>query len=141
MVREALRRMGKAMGVADVDLYLDAPVIEQGPEDRYIEHLQLGTPLPAYPEDQHQLYVAYYGRILERALATGNAGASPVALQDVIDKHNLFIRQAAASAIRPQGGGGGGVVPGMNEQGQADNQIAADLAAGLAPGATEQTLG
>lgn len=137
IVRETLRQLGKAMGITDVDLYLDAPVIEAGPEDRYIAHLQTGNAIPVYQEDQHQMYIAYYGKILQKAVATGNAGASVMALEDAIEQHNVFVQQAAAANIQQ---GGGSPVPGMGGEGP-DNQIAAQLAAGQNPGVTAQTLG
>jgi len=136
MVRESLRKMGNAMGVEDVDIFLDAPTIEQGPEDRYIEHLQTGLPIAVAAEDEHQLYVSYYNRIGENAVDKGYGGASVGELRRAIDQHNIFIKQQSASGASNQA-----PVPGVNASGDVDNQIQAALAAGLAPPATAQTLG
>ena len=139
MVRESLRRMGKAMGVEDVDLYLDAPNIEQGPEDRYIAHITGATPeIEVHPDDQHEMYIAYYSKILEKAMVTMNPQASPGELRRAIDKHNTFVmQQQQAMGGQP----GQAPIPGVNAEGQADNQILAALQAGMAPPASPQTLG
>ena len=138
MVRESLRRMGKAMGVEDVDLYLDAPNIEQGPEDRYIAHITGATlEIEVHPDDQHEMYIAYYSKILEKALVSMNPQAAPGELRRAIDRHNTFVmEQQAAIGGQP----GQAPVPGVTSQGQVDNQIMAALQAGMAPPATPQTL-
>jgi len=138
MVRESLRRLGKAMGVEDVDLYLETPVLEEGPQDRYIEHLQTGRPIPVQPTDQHELYIDYYGRMLDRAVELGAGGASVGALTRTIDKHKALAARAQAN-MSP--GLQTAPVPGVGSQGQVDNQIEAAVLAGLPPPATEQTLG
>ena len=139
MVRESLRRMGKAMGVEDVDLYLDAPSIEEGPEDRYIAHITGSTPeIEVHADDQHEMYIAYYSKVLDKAMASMNPQASPGELRRAIDKHNTFaMQQQQAMSGQP----GQAPVPGVNAQGEADNQIMAALQAGIAPPASPQTLG
>ena len=137
MVRESLRRVGKAMGVDDVDLFLETPALEAGPEDRYIEHLQTGRPIPVETTDQHDLYVDFYGRMLDRAVELGAGNASVGALQRAIERHRGHAARAAGNAPGPIGSA---PVPGMSAQGQMDNQIEAALLAGLPPPATEQTL-
>jgi len=136
MIREALRKMGKAMGIEDVDVFLDAPVLEEGPEERYIAHLQTGHPIKVHPEDQHEMYVAYYDRVLMQAVEKGIGEASVGMLQRVITEHNAHARRAAATSMQQSA-----PVPGVSRDGAIDNQIAAALQAGLAPPATAQTLG
>jgi len=138
MVREALRRMGKAMGVEDVDLFLEMPNIEAGPEDRYIAYITgAAQEIEVHADDQHEMYIAYYSKILEKAMATANPQAGPGELRRAIDKHNTFVMQQQAAM---QGQPGQAPVPGVNAEGETDNQIMAALQAGMAPPATPQTL-
>ena len=138
MVRESLRRMGKAMGVEDVDLFLEAPVIEAGPEDRYIEHLQTGKAIPVMQDDQHELYMTFYSRMYDKAVASGSPDASVAELQRAIEMHNGYIRRAQEAAIQAQGTA---PVPGVSATGEIDNQMAAAMMAGLPPPAANQNLG
>ena len=138
MVRESLRRMGKAMGIEDVDIFLDAPVIEAGPEERYIAHLQTGEPIPVDADDQHELYVSYYDKMVARAVGNNLPDASVGALRRAIDEHNMHIQRAAQANMQQQNLA---PVPGVSAQGQVDNQVAAAMQAGMAPPATPQSLG
>ena len=138
MIRESLRRMGKAMGIEDVDIFLDAPVIEVGPEERYIEHLQTGAPIPVDTDDQHELYISYYDKMVARAVANFLPEASVGALRRAIDEHNMHLQRASLANMQQQNQA---PVPGVSAQGQVDNQIAAAMQAGMAPPATPQTLG
>ena len=72
MIREALRRLGNTMAIEDVDLYLGAPTIEVGPEERYIEHLQTQQPILVLEDDQHDMFMAYYARMLSRPDLSGS---------------------------------------------------------------------
>ena len=139
LTRETLRRLGKAMGIEDVDLYLDAPVIEEGPEGRYIEFLQTGNPIVVYPQDQHEMYLAYYQKMLGKIQAGGiYKGGEEVILQ-AMQRHAAFA-QRLAEAIQQQKGGE--VVPGMGAgAGNVDNNIAAKLQAGGTPTAVPQGQG
>jgi len=138
MVRESLRRMGKAMGIEDVDLFLDAPVIEAGPEERYIAHLQSGNPIPVDADDQHELYVSYYDKMVARAVSKNLPDASIGALRRAIDEHNMHLQRAAQANMQQQNLA---PVPGVSAQGGVDNQVAAAMQAGMAPPATPQSLG
>ena len=139
MTREALRRLGLAMGIDDVNLFLDAPAIEMGPEDRYIEHLQTQRPIAVAEEDQHDLYIAYYSKVLEKGLAQGLSTLSLAELQNAIATHALYAQRRAEATAATQAGE---VVPGMGrEPGMADNNIQAALAAGQVPQAVPQQAG
>ena len=139
MTREALRRLGLAMGIDDVNLFLDAPAIEMGPEDRYIEHLQTQRPIAVAEEDQHDLYIAYYSKVLEKGLAQGLSTLSLAELQNAIATHTLYAQRRAEATAATQAGE---VVPGMGrEPGMADNNIQAALAAGQVPPAVPQQAG
>ncbi len=139
MVREALRKLGKVMGIEDVDIFLDAPTIEMGPEDRYIKHLQTGAPITVNEEDQHDMYLAYYNNKLKEALEGNMPGASVAALQEAILVHQRFAAKREA-AVNQQALGE--MMPGMGMgPGEVDNNSAAALAAGMPPPATPQATG
>ena len=126
------------MGGEDVDLFLEMPNIEAGPEDRYIAYITGATQeIEVHADDQHEMYIAYYSKILEKAMATANPQAGPGELRRAIDKHNTFVMQQQAAM---KGQPGQAPVPGVNAEGEADNQIMAALQAGMAPPATPQTL-
>lgn len=139
LTRETLRRLGKAMGIEDVDLYLDVPVIEEGPESRYIEFLQTGNPIMVYPQDQHEMYLAYYQKMLAKIEAGGIHKGGEQVLMEAMQRHAAFAQRLAEATQQQQGGE---VVPGMGAgAGGVDNNIAAKLQAGGTPTAVPQGQG
>jgi len=119
IIRENLRRVGKLMGIDNVDAYLDAPVIEEGPENRYIQSLETGDDMPVQEQDDHPLFIAYYGAILDRALGSTNPLQVPVArLKKAIEEHQRFLDQAQRGQNFAQGPGNApSLIPGFDGQG------------------------
>lgn len=138
LVRESERRLLKAAGWTDIDNYLDRPVIEGGPEDRYIAALENGRDIPVFEDDDHALYISYYGKLLERAVTTGDDGVPVDALQQALSRHQVYLRQRDAAAINQASNPA--PVPGMSGQGEVDNAMRQQLAAGLPPQMTPQML-
>jgi len=139
MTREALRRLGNAMGIEDADLFLDAPILELGPEERYIRHLQTQAPIAAYEDDQHDMYIAYYSKMQEAALGRGDDEYALMELRQAIDMHRAFAARRQ-DVINP--GQMGQVIPGIGAgPGEVDNNIMAALATGGIPSATPQPSG
>lgn len=138
LVRESERRLLKAAGWTDIDFYLDRPVIEGGPQERYIEALETGKDIPVYEDDDHALFVGFYGKLLEKAVTTGEDGIPVAALQQAIQRHQVLLRQRDAAAISQSGNPS--PVPGMSAQGDADNNLVAQLQAGLSPRMNQQML-
>ena len=140
LTRETLRRLGKSMGIEDVDIFLDAPIIEEGPEARYIDFLQTGSPIMVYPQDQHEMYMAFYQRMLDKIESGGTLyKGSEGYLFAAIERHSQY---AEAMAAATEGQAGGEVVPGMGAgAGQVDNNVAAKLRAGGTPSAVPQGQG
>ena len=136
MTREALRRLGNAMGIEDADLFLDAPIIELGPEERYIRHLQTQQPIAVYEDDQHDMYIAYYAKMQEAALLRGDNEFALMELRQVIDIHRDFAARRQ-DVINPAQMGG--VIPGVGAgPGEVDNNMQAALASGSIPQAVPQ---
>jgi len=136
MTREALRRLGNAMGIEDADLFLDAPIIELGPEERYIRHLQTQQPIPVYEDDQHDMYIAYYAKMQEAALLRGDSEYAIMELRQVVDLHRNFAARKQ-DVINPAQMGD--VIPGIGAgPGEVDNNMQAALAAGGIPDAVPQ---
>ena len=136
MTREALRRLGNAMGIEDADLFLDAPVIELGPEERYIRYLQTQQPIPVYEDDQHDMYIAYYSKMQEAALARGDDEYSLMALRQTIDLHRMHAARRE-DVINPAQMGD--VIPGIGAgEGEVDNNLQAALNIGGIPDAVPQ---
>tara|TARA_R110002020_G_C15775733_1_gene728621 strand:+ start:95 stop:526 length:432 start_codon:yes stop_codon:yes gene_type:complete len=127
------------MGIENVDAYLDAPVIEEGPEDRYVNLLENGGELLVQETDDHNLHIGYYTAILDRAIGSGNAMSVPVAaLRDAIVKHQDFMAKAQQGMQQP---GGGGIVPGMGPEGQPSADTAAMMQSGaMGPGGAGGSL-
>jgi len=136
MTREALRRLGNAMGIEDADIFLDAPTIETGPEERYIRHLQTQEPIMAFEDDQHDMYVAYYGKMQEAAVNRNADEFEIMALRQALDMHRMYA--ARRSEVINQAGAGG-IVPGVGAgPGEVDNNMMAALATGQTPQAMPQ---
>jgi|TARA_R100001530_G_scaffold53901_1_gene39796 hypothetical protein len=139
LTRETLRRLGKSMGIEDVDLYLDAPVLEEGPENRYIAFLQTGKAINVYPQDQHEMYIAYYQKMLDKVTGESLFKGGELVLISALEKHAMFAQQLAEATSQKAGGE---VVPGMGAgAGSVDNNIAAQLQAGATPSAVPQGTG
>ena len=139
MTREALRKLGKVMGIEDVDLFLDVPTIEVGPEDRYIKHLQTGQPIQVHEDDQHDMYLAYYSKKLQEALEADIPGASVLGLEQAIATHQRHSARRQEAINQQQMGE---IMPGMGMgPGEVDNNSAAALAAGMQPPPTPQATG
>jgi hypothetical protein len=132
VIRELLRRYGKAVGIVDSDLMLDAPVLEQGPHDRYMKALQEGTSIQVSPQDDHEAYVAYYEQKVGEIAANpalGTFGGLP-ALQGAIKEHKLHLSRAQIQQTAPTGN--------QTNLGASDANAPA-LAAGAPPNLTPTT--
>lgn len=138
LVRESQRRLLKSAGWTDIDLYLDRPVIEGGPEDRYIAALETGKDIPVYEDDDHALFISYYGKIMERAVASGQDGVPTPALQQALQRHQTLLRARDAAAIN--NAANPSPVPGMSGQGEVDNAMRQQLQLGLPPQMSPQML-
>lgn len=137
MVGESRRRLLKALGWIDVDLYDTSITGETGPLERYTEMLETGNTIPVYADDNHEVYIAAYLRIAERALSTQNPDVPISMLQLAIEEHQMYL-QEQQNQVSPAGAQS--PVPGVNAMGQADNQVAAQMAAGMTPEQTPQTV-
>lgn len=136
MTREALRRLGNAMGIEDADIFLDAPTIELGPEERYIRHLQTQEPIMVFEDDQHDMYVAYYAKMQEAAVNRNADEFEIMALRQALDMHRMY---AARRAQVINQSGGGDIIPGVGAgPGEIDNNMMAALATGQTPQAMPQ---
>lgn len=136
MTREALRRLGNAMGIEDANIFLDAPTIELGPEERYIRHLQTQEPIMVFEDDQHDMYIAYYTRMRDAAVNRNADEYQLMALRQAMDLHSLYAARRA-QVIQP--GGSAGVIPGVGAgPGEVDNNMLAALATGQTPQAMPQ---
>lgn len=121
-VREMARRTLVTMGIADADALIDAPTLDVGPQDRFMESLlNPGKGIPVRPDDQHEMYVAYYEAQRE---SLDLAHPAQIELEQAIMEHNVFIRRAAAARINPAAQPN--VVPGFGPNG-ADNSIQPSL--------------
>lgn len=136
MTREALRRLGNAMGIEDADIFLDAPTIELGPEERYIRHLQTQEPIMVFEDDQHDMYVAYYAKMQEAAINRNADEFEIMALRQALDLHRMYAARRQ-EVINPASMGG--IVPGVGAgPGEIDNNMLAALATGQTPQAMPQ---
>ncbi len=136
MTREALRRLGNAMGIEDADIFLDAPTIELGPEERYIRHLQTQEPIMVFEDDQHDMYVAYYAKMQEAAVNRNADEFELMALRQALDLHRMYAARRQ-EVINPASMGG--VIPGVGAgPGEVDNNMLAALATGQTPEAMPQ---
>ena len=139
MVGESRRRLLKALGWIDVDLYDAAIFGETGPKERYIEMLETGMTIPVYRDDNHEAYLGEYMKLMERAIATTNANVPVELLQLAIEEHHIFLQEQQAM-MSSQAQMNPATVPGVGPGGQVDNQIAAAMAAGMTPAPTPQTV-
>ena len=136
MTREALRRLGNAMGIEDADIFLDAPTIELGPEERYIRHLQTQEPIMVFEDDQHDMYVAYYAKMQEAAINRNADEFEIMALRQALDLHRMYAARRQ-QVINPAAMGG--IIPGVGAgPGEIDNNMLAALATGQTPQAMPQ---
>lgn len=136
MTREALRRLGNAMGIEDADIFLDAPTIELGPEERYIRHLQTQEPIMVFEDDQHDMYVAYYAKMQEAAVNRNADEFELMALRQALDMHRMYAARRQ-EVINPASMGG--IIPGVGAgPGEVDNNMLAALATGQTPQAMPQ---
>jgi len=136
MTREALRRLGNAMGIEDADIFLDAPTIELGPEERYIRHLQTQEPIMVFEDDQHDMYVAYYAKMQEAAVNRNADEFEIMALRQALDMHRMYAARRQ-EVINPAAMGG--IIPGVGAgPGEIDNNMLAALATGQTPQAMPQ---
>lgn len=140
IMREAARRLIKSAGWVDADAYFPIQTSADGPTERYIAYMEGATrDLPVYEDDEHMLFIAEYGKILERATVSGNADIPIHVLNNAIQKHQVHARAQAAqqaqgaAQTRP-------VSPGLSAQGGVDNNIMAALDAGLPPQMNSQLL-
>ena len=133
VIREALRIAGKAMGITDVDLFLEQPTLERGPVDRYIKYLQKGTPLIVLPQDDHELYIQYYTATLQQLSGDPNTPVDRLrAMARVIQEHQMHVARKDQQQMAQMAAGTQGAAPGQGPQ--ADNRVAAPaVAAGGVP--------
>lgn len=125
-VRELLRQVLTAQGTPDADALIDRPVLDSTPNDRFMELLLNGTPIPVSEGDDHQAFVAYY------TAQMGKTRLSPASaeLERAIAQHNVYIRRQASQRINAQAQQN--PVPGTTELGT-DNIIQAAIDAGEPP--------
>jgi hypothetical protein len=136
MTREALRRLGNAMGIEDADIFLDAPTIELGPEERYIRYLQTQQPIPVYEDDQHDLYIAYYNKMLQSLSVTNATPQSGLELRNAISMHQMHAARRM-DVLNPMQGGE--IVPGIGAgPGEIDNNLLSALSTNSVPSAVPQ---
>jgi hypothetical protein len=136
MTREALRRLGNAMGIEDANIFLDAPTIELGPEERYIRFLQTQEPIAVFEDDQHDMYVAYYAKMQELAVNRNADEYELMALRQALDMHRMYAARRQ-EVINPAQGGD--IIPGIGAgPGEVDNNMQAALATGQTPQAMPQ---
>jgi hypothetical protein len=136
MTREALRRLGNAMGIEDANIFLDAPTIELGPEERYIRFLQTQEPIAVFEDDQHDMYVAYYSKMQELAVNRNADEYELMALRQALDMHRMYAARRQ-QVINPAQGGD--IIPGVGAgPGEVDNNMQAALATGQTPQAMPQ---
>lgn len=136
MTREALRRLGNAMGIEDANIFLDAPTIELGPEERYIRFLQTQEPIAVFEDDQHDMYVAYYSKMQELAVQRNADEYELMALRQALDMHRMYAARRQ-QVINPAQGGD--IIPGIGAgPGEVDNNMQAALATGQTPQAMPQ---
>jgi len=136
MTREALRRLGNAMGIEDADIFLDAPTIEVGPEERYIRHLQTQEPIMVFEDDEHDMYLGYYAKMQEAALARGADEYQLMALRQAADMHALYSARRK-EVINPAQMGQ--IIPGVGAgPGEVDNNLQSALAVNNVPRAVPQ---
>ena len=139
MVGESRRRLLKALGWVDVDLYDAAIFGETGPQERYINMLESGNPIPVYRDDKHEAYLGAYMKLMERAVASHNSDIPVAILNLAIEEHALYLQEQQAM-MAEQAGMSVAPVPGVSATGGVDNQVAAQMAAGQAPEQTPQTV-
>lgn len=118
VVRELLRRTGRAMGFVDIDLYLQQPSTDMGPQDRLIDFLMQGNPnaaLPTFPTDDSELFMAYYQSLLEdqTQVERMGEGVAEKLLEAVAYYQNLGNRAQAAQMARQANGARQNGVPGL----------------------------
>jgi len=124
VIREILRRTGKAMGITDIDLLLEAPAVEQGPEDRIIRYLLTGDPIPVSPGDDHELYVSYYQNLILQGTENGFMPAEAgVGIGAALQGHQMETQKAAMEQQAKLAAGTQAAGPGMGSM--ADEGIAA----------------
>jgi len=139
MVGESRRRLLKALGWVDVDLYDAAIFGETGPQERYINMLESGNTIPVYRDDKHEAYLGAYMKLMERAVATTNSDVPVAILRMAIEEHMIHLQEQQAMMAQ-QAATQPATVPGVGPTGQVDNQVAAQMGAGGAPQQTPQTV-
>ena len=67
VVRELLRRTGKALGFQDVDMFLQQPSTEMGPQERLMEYMLRGDvsmAIPTFETDDSELFFGFYQNLI-----------------------------------------------------------------------------
>lgn len=139
VVAESLRRLLKALGWVDAAAYTTEVRPAGSPADRYTKALESGKDIPVHENDQHTAFIAYYGAKMTEAVAEGQDGIPLIVLQNAIQKHQVYLRQKESMQV--QDAGNPSTVPGLSPQGDPDNQMVAQINAGLPPEMTNQMLG
>lgn len=138
VVMESLRRLLKSAGWQDADAYITAPLVDMSPQDRYTTALESGKDIPVYEDDDHLSFIAFYGKKMQQATLGGNSDIPVHVLQNAIQKHQIYVRQNEAMQVAQAGNPS--PIPGVSAQAGVDNQISAQLEAGLPPRMSEQIL-
>lgn len=140
IIREAERKMLRSLGWKDHRAWAVDPYTNDSPQDRLMEHMTNGgRDLPVSESDEHTVFIGYYGRKLEEWAASGAVDAPVAAVQQAIQKHKVFLRQREAMMVQQTGNPS--PIPGMSAQGEMDNNLSAQLDAGLSPLMSPQVLG
>lgn len=103
-VNAALKGYLKSIGANDVAFFLERPVAEGGPQERYIAYLQrpsLG--IITDPADPPEPFLAYYAKVSKQA---ATEGADPKLLIELRRAMSFYERQASEAATQqaPQQG-------------------------------------
>lgn len=109
VIRELLRRTGRALGFIDIDLYLQQPSTDLGPQERLLDFLMQGdhrAPLSTFPTDDSELFMGYYQSMLEDQQMVGKM--SPVLVEKLMEAtayyQQLGSRAQAAQMARQADG-------------------------------------
>lgn len=130
LAAESMRRSLKALGWKDADAYTTARRVLGSPEDRYTKMLETGRDFPVDENDDPTRFIAFLGAKLQEAVATGNENIPVDRLEPAIQRYQVMLRQKEAAQVTA---GRSNVVPGVNAQGEMDNQISQQMQMGLPP--------
>ena len=95
-LREAYRRMYIALGVKDIEQILPIPPQPQ-PQDPAMEHSVVlrGTPLQAFPEQNHELHIKAHRTFMSSVLVKAN----PMAVMNLVSHINQHVSLLATQTV------------------------------------------